>query len=98
MSKVVPLYDRVIIEKIEQDSVTKSGIIIPDQAKEKPVIGTVLSVGPGRLLENGNLIPCRLKEGDRVLFGRYSGSEVQYDGRKMLLLKEDDVFAVVVDE
>ena len=93
--KIQPLFDRVIIEKIIEDSVRPSGIIIPEQAKERPFVGMVIAAGPGKRNDDGNLVPMTLKEGDKVVFGKFAGSEVEIEGQKLLLLKEEDVFGVV---
>ena len=91
-----PLADRLIVEPIEQEEKTASGIILPETAKEKPQEGTVLAVGPGRKDEEGKLIPMDVKEGDRVLYAKYAGTEVKLpDERKVLVLKESDVLAIV---
>ena len=93
--KVRPLYDRVIVKRVEEEDKTKGGIIIPDTAKEKPVEGEVVAVGSGKLLENGKKLPMDVKKGDRILFGKYAGTEVQIDGEEHLIMKEDDIIAVV---
>jgi chaperonin GroES len=91
-----PLADRLIVEPIEQEEKTASGIILPETAKEKPQEGTVLAVGPGRKDEEGKQIPMDVKEGDRVLYAKYAGTEVKLpDDRKVLVLKESDVLAIV---
>jgi len=92
---VKPLQDRVIVKRMEEEEKTKGGIIIPDTAKEKPVEGKVIAVGSGRILENGNKVPLQVKKGDRVLFGRYSGTEIKIDGVEHLIMKEDDIVAIV---
>jgi chaperonin GroES len=92
---VKPLQDRVIVKRMEEEEKTKGGIIIPDTAKEKPVEGKVVAVGSGRILENGNKVPLQVKKGDRVLFGRYSGTEIKIDGEEHLIMKEDDIVAIV---
>jgi chaperonin GroES len=92
---VKPLQDRVIVKRMEEEEKTKGGIIIPDTAKEKPVEGKVVAVGSGRILENGSKVPLQVKKGDRVLFGRYSGSEIKIDGEEHLIMKEDDIVAIV---
>ncbi len=93
--KVRPLHDRVVVRRIEADQKTKGGIIIPDTAKEKPSEGEVIAVGPGGRDENGKLIPIDLKAGDRVLFGKWSGTEVKIEGEDLLIMKESDVMGVV---
>jgi chaperonin GroES len=93
--KFRPLHDRVVIRRIEADQKTKGGIIIPDTAKEKPSEGEVIAVGPGGRDEAGKLIPIDLKPGDRVLFGKWSGTEVKIDSEDLLIMKESDVMGVV---
>ncbi len=90
-----PLHDRIIVKRLESETVTKGGIIIPDTAKEKPIQGEVIAVGPGKLLENGERSKMEVKKGDRVLFSRYGGTEVKIDGEEHLILREEDVFAIV---
>ena len=90
-----PLHDRVLIQPLEQDSKTKGGIIIPDTAKEKPVEGKVVAVGPGARDENGKLQPLDIKVGDTVLYGKWSGTEVKVDGEDYLIVKESDVMGVI---
>ena len=90
-----PLHDRVLIKRVEEEQKTKGGIIIPDTAKEKPAEGKVIAVGNGRVLEDGKVRPLDVKPGDRVLFGKYSGSEVQVDGEEHLILREDDILVVI---
>jgi len=93
--KIRPLQDRVVIKRIEAEERTKGGIIIPDAAKEKPIEGKVVAVGNGKVLKNGSLQPLDVKVGDRVLFGKYSGTEVKIDGEEHMLLREDDILAVL---
>ena len=93
--KFRPLHDRVVIRRIEGEQKTKGGIIIPDTAQEKPQEGEVVAVGPGARDEAGKLIPSDLKAGDRVLFGKWSGSEVKIDGEELLIMKESDVMGVL---
>ncbi|MCU0655778.1 MAG: co-chaperone GroES [Polyangiaceae bacterium] len=93
--KIRPLQDRVVIKRVDVEEKTKGGIIIPDAAKEKPVEGKVVAVGNGKALSNGSLRPLDVKVGDRVLFGKYSGTEVKLDGEEHVLLREDDILAVV---
>ena len=93
--KFRPLHDRVVVRRIEADEKTKGGIIIPDTAKEKPSEGEIIAVGPGGRDENGKLIPIDLKAGDRVLFGKWSGTEVKIDGEDLLIMKESDIMGVV---
>ena len=96
--KFRPLHDRVVLRRIEEDSKTKGGIIIPDTAQEKPMQGEVIAVGPGGRDESGKLIPIDLKSGDRVLFGKWSGTEVKLDGEELLIMKESDILGVVEDK
>jgi chaperonin GroES len=93
--KFRPLHDRVVVRRMEEDTKTSGGIIIPDTAKEKPIQGEVIAVGPGARDETGNLVPLELQVGDRVLFGKWSGTEVKIDGEDVLIMKESDVFGVV---
>ena len=93
--KVKPLNDRVLVKRLEEVQVTKGGIYIPDTAKEKPVEGKVISVGPGKLNDQGNRVPLNLKEGDKILFGRYAGSEIKVDDEEYLMMREDDILAVI---
>ncbi len=93
--KIRPLHDRVIVKRMEGEDKTKGGIIIPDTAKEKPVEGKVIAVGSGKVLENGKKAPLQVKEGDRILFGKYSGTEVKIDGEEHLIMREDDIIAIV---
>ena len=92
-----PLHDRVLLKPVEQDAKTKGGIIIPDTAKEKPVQGKVIAVGPGARDENGKLRPLDVKVGDIVLYGKWSGTEVKVDGEDLLIVKESDVMGVIED-
>jgi len=93
--KFRPLHDRVVVRRIEGEAKTAGGIIIPDTAKEKPQEGEIIAVGPGGRDESGKLIPIDLKVGDRVLFGKWSGTEVKIDGEELLIMKESDVMGVV---
>ena len=90
-----PLGDRVLVRRVEEEEKTKGGIIIPDTAKEKPQEGKVVSVGPGARDENGKLQPLDVKKGDRILFGKWSGTEVKIDGEDLLIMKESDILGVV---
>ncbi|MEO0231398.1 MAG: co-chaperone GroES [candidate division WOR-3 bacterium] len=92
---VKPLADRVLIKRIEEEEVKKGGIIIPDTAKEKPQKGEVIAVGPGRLDENGKRIPMEVKEGDKVLFSKYAGTEVKIGEEEYLIMREDDILAII---
>ena len=96
--KFRPLHDRVVVRRVEAEERTKGGIIIPDTAKEKPQEGEVIAVGPGGRDESGKLIPIDLKAGDRILFGKWSGTEIKIDGQDLLIMKESDVMGVVEDE
>jgi chaperonin GroES len=93
-TKIRPLHDRVIVKRIEEEEKTKGGIIIPDTAKEKPQEGRVVAVGPGRN-EDGKVIPLGVKAGDRILFGKYSGTEIKLDGEEHLIMREDDILGVI---
>ena len=93
--KIRPLQDRIIVKRIEEEEKTKGGIIIPDSAKEKPMEGEVISVGSGKVLENGTKQAPEVKAGDRVLFGKYSGTEVKIDGIEHLIMREDDILGVI---
>ncbi|NIO15529.1 MAG: co-chaperone GroES [Deltaproteobacteria bacterium] len=93
--KLRPLQDRVIVRRVEEEEMTKGGIIIPDSAKEKPQEGKVISAGKGRILENGTKVPLDVKVGDRVLFSKYAGTEIKIEGEEHLILREDDILAVV---
>ena len=94
-TKFRPLHDRVVVKRIVADEKTKGGIIIPDSAKEKPVEGEVLAVGNGKVQEDGKLRPLDVKAGDRILFGKYSGTEIKIDGEEHLILREDDILGVI---
>ena len=93
--KIRPLGDRILVKRIKEEEKTKGGIIIPDTAKEKPQQGEVVAVGPGGRDEAGKLIPVDLKAGDKILFGKYSGSEVKIEGEEHLILREDDILGVL---
>ena len=90
-----PLHDRLLVERLEREETTKGGIVIPDTAKEKQIEGKVLAVGNGRILDDGTIRALDLRIGDRILFGKYAGTEIKIDGKEQLILKEDDVLAVV---
>ena len=94
-TKIRPLQDRVIVQRVKEEEKTKGGIIIPDSAKEKPIEGKVLAVGNGKVLEDGKVRALDIKPGDRVLFGKYSGTEVKLDGEEALILREDDILGVI---
>ena len=93
--KFRPLHDRVVVRRIEEDTKTAGGIIIPDTAKEKPQQGEVIAVGPGARNENGEIIALDVKAGDRILFGKWSGSEVKIDGEELLIMKESDILGIL---
>ena len=93
-----PLHDRVVVRRIEADEKTAGGIIIPDTAKEKPMEGEVVAVGPGGRDDKGQLVPMDLKPGDRILFGKWSGTEVKIDGEELLIMKESDVMGVLDEQ
>ncbi|MED5536159.1 MAG: co-chaperone GroES [Pseudomonadota bacterium] len=95
--KIRPLHDRVIIRRTEEERTSPGGIVIPDAAAEKPVKGEVIAVGNGKLLDNGEIRALDLKAGDKVLFGKYSGTEVKVEGEEVLVMREDDVVAVIED-
>jgi chaperonin GroES len=92
---VKPLADRILVKPLEAEEKTKGGIIIPDNAKEKPQKGEVMAVGPGKISDNGEKIAMELKKGDKVLYGKYSGTEVTVDGKEYLIIKESDVLAII---
>ena len=93
--KFRPLHDRVVVKRVDAEEKTKGGIIIPDTAKEKPQEGEVIAVGPGGRDESGKLIPLDLKAGDRILFGKWSGTEVKIDGEELLIMKESDIMGII---
>jgi len=93
--KFRPLHDRVVVRRIEAEEKTAGGIIIPDTAKEKPIEGEVIAVGPGARNEQGQLVALDVKEGDRILFGKWSGTEVKIDGEELLIMKESDIMGIV---
>jgi len=93
--KVRPLHDRLLVRRIEEKETAKGGIIIPDTAKEKPQEGEVLAVGNGKILENGTKIALEVKVGDKILFGKYSGNDIKIEGEEVLILREDDVLAIL---
>ncbi|MBE0577677.1 MAG: co-chaperone GroES [Desulfuromonadales bacterium] len=90
-----PLHDRIIVERLEEETTTASGIIIPDSAKEKPQQGNVIAVGKGKVTEDGKVLPLDVKVGDKVLFGKYSGTDIKIEGKEFLMMREDDVLGVV---
>jgi len=93
--KIRPLHDRVLVKRLEEEEKTKGGIIIPDTAKEKPIEGEVIAVGNGKLLENGEIKPLEVKVGDKVLFGKYAGTEITIDGELYLMMREDDILGII---
>lgn len=93
--KIRPLQDRVIVKRVKEEEQTKGGIIIPDTAKEKPIEGKVVAVGGGKILENGKKQPLEVKKGDRILFGKYAGNDIQIEGEEHLIMREDDIIAIV---
>lgn len=95
--KIRPLNDRVIVKRLEEERTSPGGIVIPDTAAEKPIRGAVIAVGNGKVLDNGQVRPLAVKAGDKVLFGKYSGTEVKVDGEEILVMREDDIIAVLED-
>ena len=95
MKKIRPLHDRLLVERLEEKEVKKGGIIIPDTAKEKPQEAKVIAVGTGKVTDEGTKIPLDVKAGDKILFGKYSGSEVKIDDKEYLIMREDDVLAIL---
>ena len=95
MAKVRPLHDRLLIKRIEEKETVKGGIIIPDSAKEKPQQGKVIAVGNGKIKDDGKRIPLDVKEGDTILFGKYSGQEIKIEGEEFLIMREDEVLAIL---
>ena len=93
--KIRPLHDRVVVKRMEEDRTSPGGIVIPDTATEKPIRGEVIAVGNGKILDNGETRALDVKAGDKVLFGKYSGTEVKVDGDELLVMKEDDIMAVI---
>ncbi len=90
-----PLHDRIIVERLEEETTTAAGIIIPDSAKEKPQQGTVIAVGKGKVTEDGKVLPLDVKVGDKVLFGKYAGTDIKLEGKEYLMMREDDILGVV---
>ncbi len=93
--KIRPLQDRVIVRRLEEEEKTKGGIIIPDTAKEKPQEGKVIAVGKGKITEDGKLIPLDVKVGDKILFGKYSGTEIKLEGEELLIMREEDILGII---
>ena len=94
-TKFAPLHDRILVRRIEEAGTTRGGLIIPDSAKDKPQEGEVIAIGKGKINDEGKVFPLELKEGDRILFGKYSGTEIKIDGEDFLIMKEEDVLGVV---
>jgi len=94
-TRIRPLHDRVIVKRVQEEEKTKGGIIIPDTAKEKPQEGEVIAVGPGKQDDNGKVIALDVKPGDRILFGKYSGTEIKLEGEEHLIMREDDILGVI---
>ena len=95
MAKFRPLHDRLLVKRVQAEEKTKGGIIIPDTAKEKPIEGEVVAVGNGKLLENGKLMKPEVKQGDRILFGKYGGTEIKLDGEEHVIIREDEVLGIM---
>ena len=93
--KIRPLQDRVIVKRVEEEEKTKGGIIIPDTAKEKPIEGKVIAAGKGKVREDGKIQPLDVKKGDRILFGKYAGTEIKIEGEEHLIMREDDILGVI---
>lgn len=93
--KIRPLHDRIIVKRLEEEETTKGGIIIPDSAKEKPSEGLIIAVGKGKVLENGTQLPLDVKKNDRILFGKYAGTDIKIEGDEFLIMREDDVLGVI---
>ena len=93
--KLKPLHDRVLVKRLESEEVTKGGIIIPDSAKEKPIKGEIIAVGPGKNTDKGETVKMSVKKGDKVLFNKYAGTEVKIDGDEFLVMREDDILAMI---
>ncbi|HKE45331.1 MAG TPA: co-chaperone GroES [Steroidobacteraceae bacterium] len=93
--KIRPLHDRVIVKRLDEERTSPGGIVIPDTATEKPIQGKVIAVGKGKILEDGNVRPLDVKVGDKILFGKYSGTEVKVDGEDLLVMREEDVMAII---
>ena len=95
--KIRPLHDRVMVKRLEEERTSPGGIVIPDTAAEKPVQGKIIAVGKGKILENGSVRPLDVKVGDKILFGKYSGTEVKVDGEDLMIMKESDIMGVITD-
>ena len=96
-TKFTPLHDRILVRRVEEADTTRGGIIIPDSAKDKPMEGEVISAGKGKISEEGKVRPLDVKEGDRILFGKYSGSDIKVDGNEYMIMREDEVLGILVD-
>ncbi len=97
MAQIKPLYDRVLVKRLENVEKTAGGIFIPDTAQEKTQIGTVVSVGEGRILKDGSIVPLKVKEGSKILFGKFSGTEIQFEGEEYLMLREEELLGLISD-
>ncbi|MBW1918446.1 MAG: co-chaperone GroES [Deltaproteobacteria bacterium] len=95
--KIKPLNDRVLVKRLEETQMTKGGIYIPDTAKEKPIEGRIMAVGAGKISDKGERMPMSVKEGDRILFGKYAGTEIKLEGEEYLMMREDDILAIIED-
>jgi chaperonin GroES len=95
MAKFTPLHDRILVRRVEESETTRGGIIIPDTAKDKPQEGEVISVGKGKINEEGKVRPLDVKEGDRILFGKYSGTEIKLDGEELIIMREEEVLGII---
>ncbi len=93
--KIKPLHDRAVVRRLDEDRTTPGGIVIPDSAAEKPVRGEVVAIGKGKVLDNGDVRPMDVKVGDKVLFGKYAGTEIKLDGKELVVMREDDIMAVI---
>ncbi len=94
-TKIRPLRDRILVKRLEEETKTQGGIIIPDSAKEKPQAGQVVAIGNGKVLEDGKVVPLEVKQGDQILFGKYSGTEIKLDGEEYLILKEEEILGIM---
>ncbi len=93
--KIQPLWDRVVVKPLEAETKTKGGIVLPDSAKEKPQEGVIIAIGKGKLTDNGTIAPLAVKVGDKVLYGKYSGNEISKDGEDLIIMREEDILAIV---
>lgn len=93
--KIRPMHDRIIVRRIDEDERTSGGILIPDSAKEKPTQGEVVAIGPGKVLDNGDVRPVDVKVGNKVLFGKYAGTDVKHEGKDLLVIREEDIIAII---